>query len=77
MKTYTYDEIVEFARQINNKEIKETREILMRKEEGGYSVAHRLAFWHPTWITGNIEILSLIDIWERTVEDILEEKGKM
>ena len=62
-KIYTFEEIKEFARQIINKEIAETREILMRKDAGGFSVAHRLAWRADTtnWSTDDKEILLLQD----------------
>ena len=43
MKTYTSFEILEFAYQITNKEIAETKEILMKQNKDGFSVAHWLA----------------------------------
>ena len=63
MKKYTFEEIKEFARQIENKEIKETKEVLRRKDEGGWSVAHELAFPSDVtnWSTGDKEILKLKD----------------
>jgi len=107
-KTYTYDEIREFARQIEYKEVEETQEILMRKDKSGTSVAHTLSYhsyftkwstknkdilmlqsevetsvahelasWHLTWITDDLEILSLANRWGRTVEDTLVKRGKI
>ena len=37
------EELVEFTHQIENKEIAETKEILMKQNKDGFSVAHWLA----------------------------------
>ena len=60
-KIYTYLEIKEFACQINNKEIPETKEILMKQDEDGWSVAHELAYHSGTtnWSTNDKDILML------------------
>jgi len=77
-KIYPVSEVVTFARQINNKKIVETKEILMRQDNGGTSVAYRLAYYHPTWITDDPEILILYSRdWKETVEDLLVRKNKM
>ena len=62
-KKYTFEEIKKFARQIENKEIAETREILMRKDETNWRVAHELAVPSDVtnWSTENKEILKLKD----------------
>ena len=61
MKTYTYSEIKKFARQINDKEIAETKEILMRQNDFGSSVAHELARNSniTNWSTEDKDILLL------------------
>jgi len=77
-KIYIFSEIVTFAHQISNKEIVETKEVLMRQEEDGISVAHRLACFHSTWTTDIPEILSLYSAcWKETVEDLLVKRDKM
>ena len=60
-KIYTYLEIKEFASQIENKDIIETREILMKQNENEYSVAHQLASNSDTtnWSINDKEILML------------------
>jgi len=76
MKIYTYDEITHFARQIENKELIETKEILMRKGEGGWSVVHVLA-WNSDntkWQTFDKEILMLQDENETSVAHCLAYK---
>ena len=57
------EELVEFTHQIENKEIAETKEILMRQNKDGFSVAHRLAWRADTtnWSTDDKEILLLQD----------------
>jgi len=38
----------------------------MLQDKWGWSVAHELAYYHPTWITDDPEILSLVtEKWER------------
>jgi len=78
MKMNIYNKIKEFARQIENKEIVETKEILMKQDSDGWSVAYLLADYHPTWTTDDPEILSLYhSLWNQTVEDVLVKRNKM
>jgi len=60
---YNRREILSFVRQINNKEIVETKEILMRKDDYGYSVAHELANNSDMtgWYTEDKDVLMLQD----------------
>jgi len=75
---YTFLEVLLFARQIAEKELTETKEILRRKDIHGESVAHRLAAHYSTWTTNDPEILILYSLRrEKSVEDLLEEKGKI
>jgi len=75
---YWYNEILEFVGQIERKEIRETKEVLMKQTDEHFSVAHWLAHFHSTWTTNDLEILILYSpTWKRTVEDMLEEKGKI
>lgn len=55
----------------------EDKEILKLKDYAERSVAYLLAYYHPTWTTDNLEILSLVNKYGETVEDMLEEKGKI
>jgi len=66
-KRYTRKELREFARQTENKEI------LMRKDDTGYSVAHWLAWKSDKtkWYTDDKEILMLQDSDGRSVAHIL------
>ena len=60
-KIYTFEEIDKFAHQIENKKFIETKEILMRQTDEGYTVAHKLA-WSANltdWETCDKEILML------------------
>jgi len=77
MKSYTFDEIKEFVRRIENKKLVETKEILLLQDKNGDSVAHWLSIRHSTWITDDLEILSLANRGGRTVEDILIRAGKI
>jgi len=63
MKIYSYSEIRELAYQINNKEIIETKEILMRQNKDGFSVAHRLVWdsGYTSWSTNDKKILMIKD----------------
>jgi len=48
----------------------------MLQTKWGWSVAHELALYHPTWTTDDLEILSLAGADGSTVEDILKKKRK-
>jgi len=76
-KIYSYRELIKFACQIEFKERVETKDILMRKDETNWSVAHRLAFHSLTWTTDIPEVLVLTDSEGTTVEDALIEKDKI
>ena len=54
----------------------EDKEILMLQNKAGVSVAHNLAYFHPTWTTNDPELLSLTNKWGNTVKDVLIAKGK-
>jgi len=52
------------------------RILLLQEDEFGATVAHVLAYQHPTWTTDDPRILMVKDKEGATVESILREKGK-
>jgi len=71
-KLYNCQEINKFARQINNKEIAETKEILLLQDEFGWSVAHWLVS-RTTWSTDDRDILMLQDMHKESVAHLLSD----
>jgi len=61
--------IYSLYKQIENKEIEETKEILLMRGEDGWGVAHWLSFnsGETKWVTDNKDILVLPDNCKRSV----------
>jgi len=73
LKIYTFEEIDEFACQIENKETTETKEILMLQDNSGTSVAHCLGrnSDKTKWKTFDKEILMLQNSDKTSVAHLL------
>jgi len=77
LSAFSKSKTLRIANMIEKREILETKEILMRKDEEGISVAHWLAVYYFDWTTEELEVLSLVNNKGETVEDILVKNGKM
>ena len=80
MKTKKTRQLVEqLARQIENGELKETKDILMTQDDEGFSVAHSLAFNSDItkWSTDDKDILVLKNDEGFSVAHVLAAKSEI